>query len=688
MPWSPTLVTASPWGYVQVVVDGVDVTFIRGVRAKLGRVTLQEPYAEGPADVTFPSMTRWDIGASGFEWFREGADVELNHLDASRAFVRNLWAGFVASPDLDDGVPSLYLDGALAGQAALHANQPPLFLQTRDLGQAIAYALRYHQSRYTFPIPNLGITTDKRGARNQMALDFVDSLLQDAYTEAGEQWTIRRVGLRAYDMALKDVTTVHATITLGARGVRESLRRDLSESPNAVYAEWVTPNGCRGRNAKFPNIAGTETVPTYPVTGLILGQLDSETPSGQDVTLWQQEVYSQGWRPDPRTDADADPSTIDAVFNDNCVLVAKAIQKAAGLPITGAVDSATWKASWNVDVTGASQAFALFLPIATDPRVERWLYSANGSILGENPAYDASIMRVETFVSYGEGVWGTYAQQSAQQLIDQGGHWYGTVELRTDPPEMHRLDLTEGMNVSLVGLGTTPVLVHVAKVEQNHSDPGWPVTLTVDTRGRDLITVAAMIDRDNQARQDPARSYVATRRKSATTADSLTVWDCDAGAGVIAPLKVTGGHWAVRQILGAQAGTLRAVEAWSYTPKAKFVLAVFGAPVTAAQLDARFPAPLTARSDKYGPWDVPGDQAQLAIWNLIEVFGGPGQAAGYSPGYETAPDGTGTAHPITGHLNVESSSSFVSDYPPLLWVAVWSPTTCTVRGQLKAEAAE
>lgn len=711
MPWQPTSAVAEEWGWIQICVGGKQVNTFRGAPTLVQEYQLEEPYGYGPATLRFPAVTEFDaLGAGELSWLAPGRGVELHHVNPAGTRAKTLWAGFMLQLDVeaDEGTGGLtaYCVGALSGRLGVRAHHPHLTQGERDVFQGITRDIRgpWGSPGLSFPFwayhaTGNTITTRKRGARSQTALDFADEMLAYAQTET-DQWTIRRVPgtVRNFEPALKDRTTLHATVHAGGRGVSLRLRHDPSLAPNVMYGEGVAIDGCRWSGTVYPDLFPEQT-PPYPYTdtgrAVALGDTDDTVDVFGSISIWHIELAYNGRYPWGRPDTHPF-----GTWNANSVKTLRKLQRDMGVAVTGVLDSTTWPLAWTPGVNGSDLSGARYDPLAYGhPNLRQHFLSKNGSFLAKNENYDRSILRVDGFTSYGEGVDKDEAERDAEIVtarnMDPG--WFGTLTLRADPEQMHRLDLREGMNVRLrrfgAGAAGTGPLLHVAGIRVRPEDDGCPVELTVDTEARDLLTVTQIIQRAQEAKQDPAKNILNQRRRSAISADSFIGWDCEAGAGQIPLRKVQGGQWTIIKVVGAQFGRLigidlQTVNSNNQNVTRRYCVAVFGDPVTAPWLDSRIPAPLTARADNYAPFDVPAIQDDLEAKQFLEAWGGPNQAAGYWPGYEQNENGA-TAHPVTGRLVDSASAEFASRQAPWLFMGVWiAGADCYLRGRLFAASEE
>lgn len=691
MSWTPTSTTTADWGRYQVRVGGRDVTYFRRVETEVTDYEDQEPFGSGPAGLVFPGITELEkLGVGALSWLRgmpNPSDVDLYRIapDGTREAAPR-WSGFVSkftrNAAVNNGDLTVQLSGAVQGSMALTLHQPRQNYALRDIGHLMVRGMRAPGVRIgPFEEIVTGLETRKRGSRSQYLIDWFAELLSVAQTDDGNQWTLRRdpTRRRSVSLVLKDRTTVHATFQAGARGVELGLAQDVTEQPNRLFGEGVGPDGDRWMNGFSPNLK-PETVPPFP-GNLSLGD------SGDDVRVWQAEVHSDNYQ------VGDEWAYKNGIFGQAEEDTAKEIQRGAGLPVTGVVNAATWAATWANGTNSANLGGAYFAPIAADPRTIRWLYTSNGSISAPNPDFDSTVLPVETLISYGEGVPKRRAKRWAQRQLDKDAAspgWYGTITVSIDPPEMSRRDLAAGMNVLLLDFDGEPagVLFHVASARHDTSSTDLPVTLTMDTNARDLLSIAEMMDRDRESRQDPARSYLNQRRRSAHVRDTVTGWDKERGLGSFPDTALPGGQWSIIRVPVNHFGAIISTELTA-DPPCKFYAAAFGAHVSAHTLETLNPSPAVARADQYDPWNVPAIQDQLGHSNrtglrLCMTWGSPGQAAGCWPGEEQK------GHPATGKLVDDASWTYIldPDHAPWLYLAVHPSSDCTISGDLKAQVDE
>lgn len=182
--------------------------------------------------------------------------------------------------------------------------------------------------------------------------------------------------------------------------------------------------------------------------------------------------------------------------------------------------------TWRNAVIAADGSRTDYLPLA----YERDSYPTAG-----NPLYHPTKMMRESYIQFGTGFAQTDATSSAEQMIarDSDPGWSGTITLSVDPSEtLSRWQIFAGMTMRLLGFmgsGAGGWAFHIASVE---ADPNsGTVTLTVDTRYRDLLTLNEAIARTRDP-LTPAK-LLQLNMNSVTIEDIQAPWDYSAGSGYV-----------------------------------------------------------------------------------------------------------------------------------------------------------
>lgn len=678
-PWTPA-VTQADWGLLQVVFANVDVTWFRGYLAEVEFFELMEPFGCGPARVTLPGITPHDqVGVGDTNFLIGGYTVDI--LKAGSTVP--LWSGFIGNQ-----VGEYRQDGAgytveCIGElwmADVVSHQPRTYLPPTDIGTLVPVALNQVPHRRVNGITGVttGIKSAQRGSSDSSVIAYCQELLAASTVDNGSnQWTIARTGAaRTYSMRLKDRTTVTWTLQTGQPGIEVRLNLDSSTAVNRIYGRGVRTDGYAWAGWVYPS-TGLAAAPSYPYpspsTTIGIGDTDAGTLSGTGVSDWQRRVNETGIA----------TVKVDGKYDATDAAAAKLVQRAKGLTIDGVVGPQTWAASFDVGANGVDLNAAYRAPLAQLASVTPLLTQADGSFGGANPSDNRSIIVVDRDEDFGDGISKAEAIRSAKAELVRTSTpgWVGEIVLRVSPPEIAMWDIREGTNGVLKGWTGRDVTLHVAQVRTTPprgTDPG-SVTLTVDEHARDLMTLGSILRRDKDAQKNPAMLPPRRMRRSQLRADSVVEYDGESSGGVIPRLALYAGLWTVIRIPVSQAGKVAQVVAQT-TPEAPFCLAFFGDAVTPADLVRNVGAnPLAERGDGFGPFDWAADK--LATLGFIEAIGGPGQAAGYDPGYETSPH-TGLSTPLTGKLISTGSWTYRSARPPWLWVAVFCPFSTFISGRI------
>ena len=465
------------------------------------------------------------------------------------------------------------------------------------------------------------------------------------------QYTMTKLDGRRPVVRTKDTWTVDWTVTVGTPGVVHTLSRDRTQMPNVFFGEGTDSNNCKWRNSKYPNFyPGESGPPTWPTYYISVG----ENNTSPGVTTWQQRMQQQGW-----------PIAVDGVYDEYDANICRFMQGAAGITVDGIIGPQTWTTTFQPGSSGGDLKSAYIAPLIADPRVEPFLYNSNGSILGDNPEFTKSIMRIETYNNYGEKSSKREAMVSARNELKRNADpgFIGTITLDIDPEEGSRLEMKAGENILYKHYRGENVLFHISAVQVNMTN--LSVTLTVDSKGRDAMTVAAMLDRDRSIGDPPLKPTRPKNSSAKLASDTNVVFDCESKAGFIPYFATPGNLWNVIRIPVGEVGTVVKTEFTTIFPATTFSIGIFDRHVTANQLMA------IGDPETEDYWkDFPEDIGLLISW------GGDGQMGGYYPGRGSDDD------EVTGRLVDASSWNFWSSDPPWIWIAIWATGTCAISGRL------
>lgn len=662
MTWEPRTFRGQWSDDLRLRLDGVDVTYFRGAPVQLNGYQLQEPFAYGPADFAFPQVTQHEVhrfGTGALKWLRHGARAELVPV-TNGAYGERIWAGVVTSLQVNaDGV-AVHCDGELSGRLAVQDKQPPVFIWKKDLGlQVFDSVLHAGISLSPYLGPKTGIRTFASGGGSDL-LSFVNDLLAQALTDDGEQWTVARKPTgRGYTMRLKDTTTVHATVFLGAHGVELDVTRDVAEEPTTLWGTGTQPDGVKITNAVMPNLFATEPA-TYPYTdGRSFGEgtRDEDTDTGAGVWDMQRKLVGMGFM--SRAEA------VEHVWEDDTTDAVKALQRRAGLPRTGVMNPATWRALFNEHVTGRTLYGARVLPMADSPETRRFNLTSNGSYDTANPDYDPKVMRVDQTIDHGGGVWKREMLAWSARYLDRiraEPNWVGTLNLNgadlfagdvdsdtEAPTPMGRLNLREGHNVKVVGFnGTT--LFHVSGI---NVDTDRNLSCAVDTRSRDLLTVGQIIARNKESRRSAAREFLTSVRRPNAMDEQVVSNEL---FGEVDAYRLKAHRWNRIAVPCGQSGSIDRVRVHLRDSRAAFVMGVSVKSIASGRMNAIAGAnPLKAGSK----WAKGHVQHRLKNdYLFLYTAGQRSQPLGYYPLAHTGDDNKPTLSAITGDWEDDAGFAF------------------------------
>jgi hypothetical protein len=629
----------------------------------------------GPEQLTliFPRAFPFEApGRGSLAWLRDGADVTIRKRNPDGTLSTTIAWEY----DVHRLVPVVNGDDwhweadckGFAHGTEQKVHQPPTTFFTdaaTDIGTRIAQIMNYTGRRHArVPAVATGILTGLRGSLSQSKMSAVLDLLSVAWTSDGRQWSlIADPGPgRKLRIALPS-TAVSYHIALGAHGLDLSgvtpgggLAGEGDEAPTVVYGEYVTPDGYRSQNLKYPH-AHEDTAPPYP--GPPVFNPGDATTGFAPFANWLRDhghsIYSK--------------DTYDARDEDDV----RAAQKWMNVTVDGVVGAQTWGTAFNTGANVGDLGAAFYAPLAADPRTQPRRITPDGQDLGPNSVYDPTFPVREIYLNFGSGVTRREVLRAARQIVARnttGYNYAGQISMTCDPEECSRLEMLEGKILAIryfAGSGSTGVPFFISRV--NIEDPDSDecrVLLDVDTKLRDAPTLTQLIENRRDAKNDPARQ----RRLQETGKLSQTnqpVFDRDNAAGKIYKHTVQGGFWRVVRFPAGSYGTF--VELIAKTsPHAEFVLGLFVKPVTANFLAAKVGNPLHPAADR--PFDP--NRADLHAAGFIQGWGSGVQPGGYHDGY-TGAKSAGDA--LTGKIEEAQNTDWAAFNPPWLYLAEYSSTT-------------
>jgi peptidoglycan hydrolase-like protein with peptidoglycan-binding domain len=596
-----------------------------------------------------------------------------------------LYEGDIASVEPDDGQGLvIHCVGVIYRMDLL--KEPPILTENSwDRGYILERMFNHKRHRYNLHIGRMarvttGITGVTGGDFSPTITGAAQDTLADMTTDTFEQYTIKLARPRTPVLALKDTTTVHATVSYGAPGVTVKLSRDFTSATTSVFASGSNGH-CTWMGARFPNYRGRD-VPAFPLTpGNVFSGGDGQAGFAPFSNFLRAGDYGSIFSHDTYSAAD--------------IAEVEEFQDRAGITVDGVVGAQTWEAAFQPGANAGSLIGAYVAPIYEKTVVRKWLYDEFGSEIGGNPNYDPTVPVVQDYIPFGNHTPKHLGRRSAKQIVHRSypAGLTGTITLESDPTERSRWDLYAGQNVELENFHGGSVLLHIVRRERNWQT--GTVTLSVDEKARDLLTVGAIHERDRDI-ADLTRRPKFGRTRSKVFND-YGQWLCEDGAGEYPLENLQGGFWNVQRIAAAPKGTIERISFAAGTglteqlldqnlsddPPAsipgasRFVLMMFTSAITANRLASLLPHPLTANSDGSSPVDAAEDA--LNKHGKIYASGGPGNANGFFP---KGDPGDGTNVGLTGRHEDGGGLEFGPTNHYWLWIATWSPVSTKIGGRI------
>lgn len=250
--------------------------------------------------------------------------------------------------------------------------------------------------------------------------------------------------------------------------------------------------------------------------------------------------------------------------------------------------------------------------------------------------------------------------------------------------------------------GQEGAFLHIASVEVNFES--GTVDLTVDSKSRDLATLAQLIERTKSENQDPAKMLM-VNRESGQTDDTKFPWDYDAGSGSLPSRSraarhtgalprgrpdvnpdwfvfVNGNHhdpwkrWAVVPMVAAGKGSVSRSEVRAFTQfgqplEIPFHVGIYGLYITEYSMPR-----LPFQPDAFRQPADTGDALSGYDPSALVLWGQQGQRAGFWPGLESE------GNPVTGIMIDEGTWQFqLPEGENVLWVAIYAETNAWFQGR-------
>jgi hypothetical protein len=660
-------------GVPHLFIGGRDVTYFRGVPVIISEWSSTSPGGDEIASIEFPQVTPWDtLGTGDLEWLRPDAAAEIYLVKDGERVLPAMFCGSLVSDNVSITESDLrtgwHLEGVIS-EADNIGHHVPMYLPPTDRGVLMAKALNDVISRtYGNVKPVItGMTSRQRGQYDDTELDYVQAVSDEAWSDDNRQWTVMRgPSPRTLKIALKDMTTVHHVLTAGAPGVEIDLTADQDAVRNVIYGRGRTPEGGSWANWKFPGLRDT-AIPDYPYssagTVMSIGSTDAGTLTGEGVSLVQERLRALGYK----------QIEVDGTFRSDDAGAVEDVQGRFGLLVDGIVGPQTWNGLFESGIDAGNFNNPYRAPLAFAPVVEPYLYTADGGKIGRNPLYFRGVKRRELQINYGTNITKAEATVDARKRLARLATpgWVGTITLRgSDPHGGSRFLMFENQNVQILGWRGGNVLLHIIDVRKSNDEDGT-VVLTVDSKARDTMSLAATKERDRDAQADPGGRPGNLSRRSSGEQDIAFEWDDDSGAGVIEERALYPGLPAMVRVPVSQVGALAGVKMQTRNSRARFSVSIWGAPIQPTQFLRGIGNPLT-KDDPYGD----ADDAFLAKHGFIEGWGQLGQAAGYGKKSEAG------GAPVTGELIEAADLKYRSLAGALVWAIIIADRPCFFRGRL------
>lgn len=676
-------------GRTRVTVGGVDVSTVYGLAIPEPSYTLAEPFAYGATTLTFPQVHAGyeQAGVGGLSWARSGSRVVISRVFADDSETVD-YVGFVISVGAAGRALSLDVGGEFSGKAALLEQQNQLFRYSNDVGHWVQLAVLTVGLRITpWNGPVTGIEVTHAGGQTHLAwASYLGAMSQDVN---GLQRALMPTvwGGSTWAFEPKDASTVDLTVFNDDARAVLNVVNDASEAPNVVYGTGITPDGERITNAKWPGVfAGP--APAYPISGgapFGIGTTNADTIDGSGIETLYTKLIQMGYLPFSFHPTDT--------YNTALSNGVKALQADAGMTQNGIMSVTAWDRLFDNDVTGYSINGAHIAPLASDPRVEKYLYTSNGSVAGRNPDYDPTVLRVERTIDFGSGITRAAMISYARGIIARSATYKnlaGTLRLNNDggfwgehTTDVERAALTSadiaaprdirpGMNVWVPDFdGGT--LFHIAGCDVDADG----VTLTIDTQARDLVEVSAILARDADSRRDVRREWMAQNQNKKPSSAMVA---CDESFGWIdRKVSLEGGKWNIVPVIAGQHGQVNRVDIRLINDEAEFAVAAFSKEMTRKRLNRKIGDPLVVADESV--WETSDIQDWFDDRKILYAIGDGKQPCGYGKRRKLNDAGSATGAPLTGRLIDDSPWAYIAaaHTAVIVYVAIYPDRDCVLK---------
>lgn len=469
----------------------VEVTYFRDVPARVTNYSFGDPFSDSTAEVTFPQVTPYDDYTSDELWFlKEWTNYDIYWVPASGTQVT---ARDIAVFNPETGQKDIYLNYGSkvllwegysvsyepSDQGAKVQCQGALFQIDRYLAKPAfvgrPYAMEYRLTECFNPaIRQLRTkpltTTYPAGWTKTYAIEDVDQVYQPKGVSPGQNWT------------------GYSTRSTG------SWDRMLTGYCQDLLSQMYTDDECgvqAGNQWTIRKYAGRQ--PALEVR---------DKYKAVDFELWY-----------------GTPGVEASLSRDAMNIVNLVYGKGTAFDGTG------WDMS-NVVIEG-NDSRTEYEPLAYDPTM--WPYPQE-SFSVTNPQN----IPVETLLSFSPGVAIHDATRSSKEMLsrDVDPGWTGNITIKIDPNDsLSKWMIRAGMTVLLRGFAGVRDGIRLHIAEAVHSPEDNSVSLRVDSRYRDLLTLEQVQARVRDA-LTPAKMLQVNRPHNMIE-DRLAPWNYGAGSGSI-----------------------------------------------------------------------------------------------------------------------------------------------------------
>lgn len=698
-----TRAVAKPAGRYRILIDDVDVTFFRGSPTPIPQYRLTEPYAYGATDIQFPQVHAGleTFGVGDLSWVRPDARVLIQIVDDPTAehptVLAQVYEGWVDDIEVHGRLLNLPCSGWVSGRANwMHRPTPP-FHKMADIGHwAGLFAQGMGVAFEPWGGPTLGRKIPNDGDMSELA--WMDNVSQKSQQRDGRQRAFMPKGpwaARKWQFALKNTTTKHFTLVQDDTRIVLNLQRISLEETNTYWGQGVSPGGGRWFNRRYPGLVQGKAplYPFYDHRNINLGDTDADTDTGDGIfVLWQKLTTIGYLSTAPPFGGVYDQAMYDAVAD---------LKRDAGLTDNGTMTIKAWRNLWNLDATGFSVGGSITLPLLQDSVVRKYDYTSNGSIARHNPDYDKFTRGRHLPTDYGrctkqDAI--TWARADHTKAISTP-NWAGTIVLNgfsgwagghDDVTGLGPDDIYEwwrmlpGQNVWLPEF-QGGMLLHVSGVDVSDGT----ATLYVDTRARDLMTLAQVLDRDADGRRNLTREWrIADRGTKAS--GNMGTWDSEFGGILDVDLDLTGGEWnSFKMPMGEHGQVNRTVmkvigsldTSGEGSGRVGYCVMVVSRSWTDADFDRRIGDPNVIDADGLTRWEQ-SDIDDLFEDDILLFHAGDGRnPCGFGRKRHTNDAGTVTSAPITGKFWSDEIWSYIMspEREPVVTVAVFPATDAVLK---------